>query len=281
MFYQLEKIHPRITRIWDVSRTAIYLIEGSESAVLVDTGVGVGSLKAVVESLTSKPVTVLLTHGHVDHACGAGEFDTVYMHAADADIYADHSRLPVRMGYVSGATTSGADGALIAKVQESDYMSVKDIGDFLPLEDGSVFSLGDISLQVIAAPGHTPGSVVVLIPEERILILGDTCNAFTFLFDTTCPSVAQYRQMLLQLQEKTAGKYDRTLFSHGMGEGTVDMIANVITVCDDILAGKVDNMPFRGFNGERAFIAKAMDFSRFCRADGGEGNVVYNPNNIQ
>ena len=107
MFYQLEKIHPRITRIWDVSRTAIYLIEGSESAVLVDTGVGVGSLKTVVESITTKPVTVMLTHGHVDHACGAGEFDTVYMHSADRDLYLGHSQLPVRMGYVSGATTSG------------------------------------------------------------------------------------------------------------------------------------------------------------------------------
>ena len=86
--------------------------------------------------------------------------------------------------------------------------------------------------------------------------------------------------MLLTLQAETAGKYDRCLFSHGMGEGTVDMIANVIAVCDDILAGKVDNMPFRGFNGEPAFIAKAMDFARFCRADGGEGNVVYNPEKI-
>lgn len=281
MFYQLEKIHSRITRIWDVSRTAIYLIEGSESALLVDTGVGVGSLKAVVEGITSKPVTVLLTHGHVDHACGAGEFDTVYMHTADTALYGDHSRLPVRMGYVGGSATSGADGALTAKVQESDYLPVKEAAAFLPLEDGKIFSLGDISVQVLAAPGHTPGSVVMLIPEERILILGDACNAFTFLFDTTCPSVAQYRSMLLQLQERTAGKYDRCLFSHGMGEGRVDMIANVIAVCDDILAGKCDDMPFRGFNGEPAFIAKAMDFSRFCRADGGEGNVVYNPYNIQ
>ena len=281
MFYQFEKIHPRITRIWDVSRTAIYLIEGSERALLVDTGVGAGSLKTAVESITTKPVTVLLTHGHVDHAMGAGEFDTAYMHSADAELYLDHSQLPVRMGYVQGAVHQGGDAELIAKVQRSDYLSVKAVEDFLPLEWGTTFSLGDISVEAIAAPGHTPGSTAVLIPEERILILGDACNAFTFLFDASCPSVAQYREMLLTLQAETAGKYDRCLFSHGMGEGTVDMIANVIAVCDDILAGKVDNMPFRGFNGEPAFIAKAMDFSRFCRADGGEGNVVYNPNNIQ
>ena len=116
MFYRFEKITPRITRIWDVSHTAIYLIEGSEGALLVDTGVGAGSLKAAVESLTAKPVTVLLTHGHVDHAMGAGEFDTVYLHSADKELYLDHSQLPVRMGYVQGAVHQGGDAELIAKV---------------------------------------------------------------------------------------------------------------------------------------------------------------------
>lgn len=281
MFFQIERIHPRITRIWDVSRTAMYLIEGSESAVLVDTGVGVGSLKAVVESVTTKPITVLLTHGHVDHAMGAGEFDKVYLNSADLTVYAIHSMMPVRQGYVSGAAMSGADPAMLAKVQESDYLPSKAAEEFLSLEPGMVLQLGEVSVQVLAAPGHTPGSVAVLIPEERILILGDACNAFTYLFDGFCPSVAQYKENLLRLQAETDGKYDRTLFCHGMGDGCVDMIANVIAVCDDILAGNTDDMPFRGPNGEPALIAKAMDFSRFCRADGGEGNVIYNPDKVR
>lgn len=281
MFYQIERIHPRITRIWDVSRTAMYLIEGSESAVLVDTGVGVGSLKAVVESITAKPVTVLLTHGHVDHAMGAVEFDKVYMNPADLPVFGIHSAMPVRQGYVAGAAMSGADPSLLAQVQESDYLATKAAEEFLPLEPGSVFSLGDISVEVYAAPGHTPGSVAVLIPEEKILILGDACNAFTYLFDGFCPSVSEYRENMLRLKAQTDGKYERTLFCHGMGDGCVDMIANVIAVCDDILAGNTDAMPFRGFNGEPALIAKAMDFSRFCRADGGEGNVIYNPDKVR
>ena len=281
MFYQFEQITPHITRIWDVSRTAMYLVEGSEAAVLVDTGVGVGSLKAVVESITTKPVTVVLTHGHVDHAMGAGEFEKVHLHPADIPIYMGHSMMPVRQGYVAGAAMSGADPAQLARVQESDYLPTRAAEDLLPLEPGSVFPLGDISVEVFAAPGHTPGSVAVLIPEERILILGDACNAFTYLFDGSCPSVTQYRQNLLRLKAETDGRYDRTLYSHGMGDGCVDMIANVIAVCEDILAGKSDGMPFRGFNGEPVLIAKAMDFSRFCRADGGEGNVVYDPDKVR
>lgn len=281
MFYQPEKINDKITRIWDVSRTAMYLIEGSDSALLVDTGVGVGSLRAAVESITDKPVTVILTHGHVDHAMGAGEFDRVYLDPADMPIYMEHSIMPVRRGYVSGAAMTGADPAVLAKVGENDYLPVKPAEEFLPLGPGMVFELGGISAQILAVPGHTPGSAAVLIPEERILILGDACNGFTYLFDSRCPSVNRYKANLLRLKAETEGKYDRALYSHGLGDGCREMIDNVLAVCDDILEGKSDNVPFRGFNGEPVVIAKAMDFSRFCRADGGEGNVVYNPDNIR
>lgn len=281
MFYEIEKIHPNVTRIWDVSRTAMYLVEGSEAAVLVDTGVGVGSLKAVVEGITDKPVTVLLTHGHVDHAMGAGEFEQVYMNPADRPIYGGHSLLPVRQGYVSGAAMSGGNPELIAAVKENDFTHVADADNLRPLQAGAVFALGGVSVEVFDAPGHTPGSVVMLIPELRMLLLGDACNAFTYLFDKSCPTVAEYKENLLKLKAEVAGKYDRTLYSHGMGEGAPDMIDRVIAVCDDIMEGRVDNMPFRGFSGEPVCIAKAMDFQRFCRADGGEGNIVYDPNRIK
>lgn len=77
MFYQSEVLFPGLTRIWDVARTAMYLVEGTEKAVLLDTGVGVGDLKELVGELTDKPVTVLVTHGHVDHAMGAAGFRDV------------------------------------------------------------------------------------------------------------------------------------------------------------------------------------------------------------
>ena len=281
MLFRTECIAPGMTRIWDVARTAMYLLEGSERALLVDTGAGVGDLKFLVESLTDKPVTVIVTHGHVDHAMGAGVFEDIRISPLDRGVYENHSHIMVRKGYVSGAAIQGADPALIAAVTDGDYTEVAPFDRFAPLNPGDVFDLGGVSAEILAAPGHTPGTVAVLFPELRMLLLGDACNAFTYLFEDCCPTVAEYRETLLQLKKQTDGKYDRTLFCHGPGEGAPDMIDRVIAVCDDILAGNVDNMPFRGFNGEPAFIAKAMDFSRFCRADGGEGNVVYTPDRVR
>ena len=281
MFYQVEPIRTGLWRIWDVSRTAFYLAEGNNTAALIDSGVGVGSVLEIVRQLTDKPVCVWLTHGHVDHAMGAGEFGEIHMNPADLPVFQSHVSMVVRQGYVSGAAMMGADPSVLADVRESDYLPAPDPERLLPISDGQREDLGGIHLQFLNAEGHTPGSMAVLLEEWNILLLGDSCNAFTYLFDPWCPTVERYRDMLLRLKAQTDGRYDRLLFNHGNGDGTVDMIENVLSVCDDILAGRADNMPFRGPGGEPAVIAKAMDFSRFCRVDGGEGNLVYRPDGIR
>ena len=81
--FKTEKLTARVTRIYGFCGELMYLVEGKEKAALLDTGTGIGSLKACVQKLTDKPVMVLLTHGHVDHAMGAPEFEEVYMNHKD------------------------------------------------------------------------------------------------------------------------------------------------------------------------------------------------------
>ena len=50
-----------------------------------------------------------------------------------------------------------------------------------------------------------------------MLLTGDACNPFTFLFDDSCSTVAEYREMLLRLKKTTDGTYDRVLLNHGPG----------------------------------------------------------------
>ena len=63
-----------------------FLVEGTEKALLIDTGVGIGDLKWLVEDrLSGKPYDVVATHSHGDHIGGAGWFDRILIHPADAD----------------------------------------------------------------------------------------------------------------------------------------------------------------------------------------------------
>ena len=279
MFYQIEPLFPGMTRIWDVAHTAMYLVEGSEKAVLIDTGVGVGSLKSVVDGLTDKPVTVLLTHAHVDHALGAAGFADVRVSPEDRGVYAEHCGLEGRKDYVQGCAMQGGDAALIGSVRDEDYLEPVLFEQFGALQPGDRFDLGGVSVEVLRGAGHTPGSLTMLIPEWRMLLLGDACNQFTFLFDHWSSSVSDYRRMLVELKKETDGRYDRVILSHGTGDAPANMIESVIEVCDEIMAGTADNLPFRSPFGN-GLIAKAMSFEEFGRADGGAGNIIYNPARI-
>lgn len=135
-----------------------------------------------------------------------------------------------------------------------------------------------MSLEIYEVPGHTPGSVAVLIREERTLLLGDACNPFTFLFEDKSLSVEEYREVLLRLNHLTKGCYDKVYLSHGYYEASKDMIESVIAVCDDILNGTVDNVPMK-FMGMDAYIAKAVREDK-SRVDGGLANVIYNKDKI-
>lgn len=279
-YYQTERIGSGLFRIRDVANTSCYLVCGSKQAMVIDTGIGLGSMCQVVAGLTDLPVTVLLTHGHLDHALGCRGFSQVYLSPLDWEIYLEGWSTDVRMGYIRGAALQGGDPKAIAQARADELLPPLSCDELYPLAPGDRFNLGGVNVEIHEGAGHTPGCVTVLLPEFGTLILGDACNNFTYLFDRRCPTVSQYQAMLRRLQEAVSGRYDRVLLSHGPGEGAPDMIDSVIQVCQDVLEGQTAAIPFQGLGGQLGLIAKEMDFQRFTRRDGGSGNLVYRPDRL-
>lgn len=272
-FYTSEKINENLTLIRSLSGELMYLLESKDTCALIDSCVGVGHLKEYVETLTDKPITLFLTHGHIDHAMGAPDFETVYMSHKDIPLYQSQCSVEERMGYVMGCA-----GPEAAEFGVDDYTPAEPEKAFIDLKDGDSFEVGDFHLYCYEFAGHTPGSVVFLIHEMGILITGDACNNSTFVFDENSVPVETYRENVIHNRDRLVGKYTHVFLSHHVMEADTELMDNVIKVCDEVLAGKADDLPFE-FMGMKALIAKKCN-ERFEREDGKSGNIIYNKENL-
>lgn len=187
----------------------MFLVIGQKKAALIDTGSGVGPLKADVERLTGLPLEVLLTHGDPDHWGGAGAFGEAYLHPADWDgrgyplnnegrAWFVKSRGPVR--------NPEHVEEMLALIPQEELPRPK----LLPLHEGDVFELGGRTLEVLETPGHSPGSVCFLDREQRLLFAGDTANPSMALMPG---DLQQYHDTMAKLWAHS-GEYDLVCRGH-------------------------------------------------------------------
>ena len=184
-------IHPfsGVAHITDAMGVSFTLIEGTERAVLFDTGYGTEDVSAFVNKLTKKPVTVLLSHGHHDHVLGARWFMKSFLCAEDMEEFLEKTGEGQRKKVLKQAQDRGVP------VPE-DYMDTK-----IPLPDKIVFDestggfdcahmdLGENPIQIVRVPGHTPGSIMLFVPKYGLLLTGDDWNPCTWMwFPSSLPA---------------------------------------------------------------------------------------------
>lgn len=165
------------------------LVIGTEKALLFDTMCGLGNLSGLVESLTSLPLIVVNSHGHFDHVGGNHQFEEVYLNAQDwpavinARDYLDI--ISKNMGHD------------ITQTRPSYYMMER----VHSLEPGMTFELGGVTAEAVALPGHTAGSMGVMLRELRTLLVGDALSPQMCLFFPESLSLEVYRETLRRVME--------------------------------------------------------------------------------
>lgn len=258
-----ERVSQHLIRIITPCGVCMYLAEGMRRAALLDTGFGFGDLKGFVQSLTEKPYDVLLSHGHLDHAGGAGQFETVYLNPKDWELEKWHSTRTRRI-----LDVQNGPGGMPEGVTEADFLPSR-TAPYLPLEEGDDFDLGGVTVKPIAAPGHTAGSLIFLIPEDRIAIFGDACGEHTLLLFAESTSIADYREGLRHVG-RFEDQYDTVLRNHGSFTSPKQILADNIELCGDILAG-TDAGISTDFHGMPGCLGRPEIHP------GKEGNIVYDP----
>jgi len=170
-----------------------YLIDAKRKT-LVDAGIDAARVMA---NLPRGLDLIVLTHGHYDHVAAVPEIveatgAQVAMHEADVAM--------LKSDRIGGAAMFG---------RRSRGFRVD-----IPLRGGAVVDLGDIKLEVVATPGHTPGSICLYDQASRALFTGDTVFAGGSFGRTDLGGSSEH--LLSSLE--TLGHYDVSALYPGHGE---------------------------------------------------------------
>lgn len=138
-----------------------YIICDDETKIgaVIDPGEFDGNVKRAMEMSGMKELKyILCTHGHYDHIGGVAEMKKEY---PNAKICIGKEDAP----YLQDGNLS------LANLFNSDFLPCKVDLEFY---DGDTFSIGNINVKIHSAPGHTPGGVLYVLEEEKVIFTGDT-----------------------------------------------------------------------------------------------------------
>jgi glyoxylase-like metal-dependent hydrolase (beta-lactamase superfamily II) len=135
----------------------IFWCDKTRQAAVVDPG---GDVERIMRALEAEQLTlakILVTHGHIDHAGGVAAL-------------AARTGVPIEGPHEEDAFW------IEGMAQQSRMFGFPDVASFTPdrwLQDGDKVSFGEVELDVLHCPGHTPGHVVFFHAGDRLAQVGD------------------------------------------------------------------------------------------------------------
>jgi hydroxyacylglutathione hydrolase len=242
----------------------MFLLVGKDRAVLIDTGCGEGNIRNFVESITTKPVMVINTHGHFDHTGGNGCWPDAWMaEAAFADC--KHAFDPEQK-------------RLLAEKPYPDYQTHA-------LCDGDIIDLGNHELEIFSIPAHHAGSIAILDYQNRILFTGDEIESGQVLLlkgrtdPDFYPTVTRHLDNILRLKSRRMD-YDFICPAHnGCMLNPEQYLDEFITLDQQILSDTAVIMPdLAGFGFPPDPVTSGSIFGMFgkqIRVEHGLASIIY------
>jgi len=151
----ISLVHPAYTN----DPLNMYLLLGSHTALLLDTGCGLSPLKPIVDELIGeRKLLVFNTHYHWDHPLGNVEFEEVYIHENEVD----NVSKPYDVSFLKDSPNE------IVKIYAEQNFLIPPAKTIKTLKDRDVFELGEIEVKIIHCPGHSPGSICLLTSTGKL-----------------------------------------------------------------------------------------------------------------
>lgn len=194
-----------------------FYIAGADRALLLDTGVAQDNLFQRMMPLADLPLKVVNTHGDGDHTANNALFPSICAHPDEIPVLTARGPVPYAIE---------------------------------PVEEGHIFDLGGLRLEVLHTPGHTSGSICLLDRAHKTLYSGDTVSfGPVFLFGPG-RDLDAYAQSLRRLKAMAAaGDFDTVYCCHNtcpVDVGVIDeLLAALAGALDGSIPGEDSGRSFR------------------------------------
>ena len=172
-------------RVWLLGNPyfSVYLVRGDDSSALIETGISAtaGQILEQVKELEqdlSRVKLLVATHAHADHLGGGPVLKKnlpALQVATGAFTKSLLDKAKVRAQFKADDAQESARLIDLGVVQEpaTKYEDLEGMVDRV-LEPGEIIDLGGVSLEVMEAPGHAVGGLVLWEPESKVLFCSDS-----------------------------------------------------------------------------------------------------------
>ncbi len=217
-WFEFQRIDADITLMWEphvspMMRCNIWHVRGRDRDLLIDTGMGLGSLKEAARHLLDKHVTAVASHVHADHIGGHHEFDDCIAHRLEAEglrqpsgayTLVDEDFDPEDIGTLL-IDDPGLGGPLVTALPAAGY----DLKAYrlLPtravreVDEGDIIDTGDRAFEVLHLPGHSPGSIGLWDRKTGTLFSGDALYDAELIDNLHHSDVALYIRTMKRLRD--------------------------------------------------------------------------------
>ncbi len=262
--FRITKIGAGAWSILDAGDSSFYLVEGTQRAAVIDTGISPGKqIVPVLRSLTSLPLVLVLTHAHIDHMHHMDEFEEVYLCHKEMTLPAE-----ILQEHMGG--------------KRLDLERTINIGSESKIE------LGKEVLEVCEVGGHTPGSVAFWAQGHNLLFTGDAIGSGygVWMQVPGALSIERYHNNLRVFLKWLVDRGGRMQFwgGHsyqqfqsslipGYNPLNMGLLADLIDLTDGLITGKIVGRPS---NADKIMTPEPALYASFGRAE-----IQYLPSRVR
>lgn len=188
----------------------IYLIKGSDTSALVETGIS-ATTDILLEQLSYigvKPDFLIVSHPHSDHITGLDHLRKSFPHAtvvagSGADSFVSHPKAEESM-ILEDRHMSESLGARGLVSLRPPITSVPSLSGCRIISGSEELKLGGVSIRLMEVKGHSPGNILVYMPGIKTVLVSDSLGNHypgRGFFPTFFTGLADYLETINNLEK--------------------------------------------------------------------------------